>query len=180
MIRRFLNPFVCLILAWLCVLPSTLLAEGASSKAGQVLFMRHALAPGFGDPDDFQVGDCTTQRNLSEEGRAQARAIGEKLKSQGYAFDRVLSSQWCRCLETATLLGLGEVSEFAGLNSFFQQHADRETTLALLRQALSQIGDERVLMVTHQVVITAITGRSVSSGGMVWFDPKTGDVSLVD
>lgn len=173
-----LSKWFCRLFAVVVLLSGHASAEDAYQ--GKVLFMRHALAPGFGDPDDFKIGDCSTQRNLNDEGRAQAREIGYRLRAMGYQFDQVLSSQWCRCVETAALLGMGEVREFAGLNSFFQQHADRDRTLALLRQELAQLGDKRTLMVTHQVVIRAITGRSVSSGGMVWFDPKTGDVSLVD
>ena len=73
-----------------------------------VLMLRHANAPGTGDPAQFQLRDCATQRNLDDSGRAQARAIGAWLRSKGIAKAQVYSSQWCRCLETAALLGIGQ------------------------------------------------------------------------
>lgn len=94
-----------------------------------VVLLRHALAPGTGDPPSFQLADCTTQRNLSDAGRQQARDIGQAFRQQGVEVDRVLSSQWCRCLETAELMEVGPVEPFAPLNSFFQDRrtADRQT-----------------------------------------------------
>lgn len=85
---------------------------------GYVVMMRHALAPGTGDPPNFRLEDCSTQRNLSAQGRAQARRIGEAFRRRGIKVARVLSSQWCRCLETARLMNLGAVEPFAPLNSF--------------------------------------------------------------
>ena len=140
-----------------------------------VVFMRHALAPGFGDPDNFDVTDCSTQRNLDDEGRAQAHDIGQIIARSGVEFDQIYSSQWCRCQDTARLLEMGTHLPFAGLNSFFQNHAPRDATLALLRQKLRQLPADRLtLMVTHQVVINTITGRSVPSGGAVAYDTRTG------
>ena len=85
--------------------------------------MRHATAPGTGDPAEFQLDDCATQRNLSAVGREQARATGARLRAAGITSAEVYSSQWCRCLETARLLGLGEVLELPALNSFFGERA---------------------------------------------------------
>ena len=139
-----------------------------------VLFMRHALAPGFGDPTEFDVANCNTQRNLNDEGRAQAKAIGAALTASGLVFDAVYSSQWCRCQDTAELMNVGEVQTFPGLNSFFQSHAPKDKTLALLRDKLDQLPKDRLtLMVTHQVVIQAITNQSVSSGGLVAYNTRT-------
>jgi len=84
---------------------------------GTVLLIRHALAPGIGDPDGFRLDGCATQRSLSDEGRRQARAIGDWLQARGIGQARVYSSQWCRCLETAALLDLGPVTELPALNS---------------------------------------------------------------
>ena len=78
-----------------------------------ILFMRHALAPGFGDPDTFDVTRCSTQRNLDSRGRAQAIALGQAFKKSKVTFDAVFSSQWCRCKETATLLNMGPKSSRA-------------------------------------------------------------------
>lgn len=140
-----------------------------------VVFMRHALAPGFGDPENFDVNDCSSQRNLDHQGRAQALEIGQTIAQFGVEFDQIYSSQWCRCQDTARLLGMGPYRSFAGLNSFFQNHAPREATLTLLRQKLRQLPADRLtLMVTHQVVINAMTGRSVPSGSVVAYDTRTG------
>jgi phosphohistidine phosphatase SixA len=134
-----------------------------------VLIMRHALAPGTGDPANFRLGDCRTQRNLSEEGREQARTIGRELKERQLKVKKVLSSQWCRCLETAKLLGLGSVQPEPILNSFFQDRSTASTQTEALRQLIhSQRSQGGVLvMVTHQVNITALTDIFPSSGGIV-------------
>ena len=91
----------------------------AFDEPGAIAIMRHALAPGTGDPANLTIGDCSTQRNLDDRGRDQARAIGSALRERGIVFDVVLSSQWCRTLETAKLLGLGTVVDAPALNSFF-------------------------------------------------------------
>jgi phosphohistidine phosphatase SixA len=140
-----------------------------------VLLMRHALAPGFGDPENFVINQCATQRNLDDVGRAQAKSIGLQLKQEGLIFDKIYSSYWCRCLETAQLLNLGAVDSFSGLNSFFQGHAERNQTLQLLQKKLVGLGQNSLtLMITHQVVIEAVTGISVSSGDLVAYNSKTG------
>ena len=166
------------ILTVLCPLATSLSANADTTEkfVGTVLFMRHALAPGFGDPDYFSIDDCSTQRTLNETGRAQARAIGVKLAAANIKFSAIYSSYWCRCLETAQLLGLGSIKPFDGLNSFFQNHVPREATLAKLRQKLDSlsISTPASIMVTHSVTIRAITGISVASGGVVIYDLKTG------
>ena len=139
-----------------------------------VIFMRHALAPGIGDPNNFKIGDCSTQRNLNETGIAQAVLIGKQLKENSIQFNKIYSSQWCRCYQTATLLGLGKVHEFAGLNSIFQNFVSRRETLQKLEQKLSEIPlNKLVIFVTHQVNIQAITKKNVASGEMVAFNTST-------
>ena len=133
---------------------------------GHILMIRHALAPGTGDPADFQIDDCRTQRNLSARGRTQARAIGEYLRGQGIARARIYSSQWCRCLETARLVDLGPVTPLPALNSFFERPEERERRLADLGEFIARLprdGDP-VIMVTHFVTIGGFTGEGVSSG----------------
>ena len=139
------------------------------------VILRHALAPGTGDPQDFVLGDCATQRNLSAKGRSQAEKIGELLRSHGIDNARVFSSQWCRCLETARLLGLGEVEELPALNSFFRFFEKKEKQTAELRAWLKEqdLGMPLVL-VTHQVNITALTGVFPGSGEMVIVERKEG------
>ena len=156
------------------VLATPISVADAMKTRGTVLLIRHALAPGFGDPANFQVDDCSTQRNLNDTGRQQARAIGVALRNAGADNTEVLSSPWCRCLETATEMALGPVIPFDGLSSFFQGHADRGETLRLLRERLAtvQSSDPPLIMVTHQVVISALTGQGTRSGGAVLYDPK--------
>jgi len=86
---------------------------------GGVGLMRHARAPGTGDPPGFRLGDCATQRNLDDGGRGQARELGERLRAAGLAGAAVLASPWCRTTETAVLLGLGPVTTLPALASFF-------------------------------------------------------------
>jgi phosphohistidine phosphatase SixA len=133
---------------------------------GHILMIRHAFAPGNEDPANFQIGDCSTQRNLDDRGRAQARAIGEWLRSRGIEKAQVYSSQWCRCLETAKLFDLGPVTELPALNSFYERPQDREPNLTALRAFISRqpTDGELIVLVTHFVTISEITGEGVSSG----------------
>ena len=149
------------------------LKEYAEKQFGSVLMLRHALAPGFGDPTNFQLGDCSTQRVLDEVGQEQSRQIGNAFRNVDLSFEGVYSSQWCRCPEPACLINMGKVQELSSLNSFFQGIVPRETTLASLRSFLKELATDSdpVLLVTHQVTISAITGMSVSSGAAVAYDP---------
>ncbi len=153
---------------------SNALKHERESIHAKSVFMRHALAPGFGDPARFDITDCNSQRNLDAAGRRQARQAGAALARSGIEIYQILSSRWCRCTETAALLELGAFTTFDGLNSFYGGHVDREETLFLLRQKLDSMdGTQVVLMVTHQVVISAITGISPPSGGLVFYNSKT-------
>ena len=139
------------------------------------IFLRHALAPGYGDPSEFDISECKTQRNLNQEGRDQARSIGIRLKMEGVLFDKLYSSEWCRCIETAILMDLGDITIFSGLNSFFQDHYDKEEILHKLMKKLEDLDEKnRILMVTHQVVISAVTGINVGSGVAVAYSSKHG------
>ncbi len=141
----------------------------ALKSGGHVAIMRHALAPGTGDPGNFALRDCATQRNLSQEGRDQSARIGERFRANGIAAAKVFSSQWCRCLETARLLGLGELEELPSLNSFFQAWEKRDGQTRALRDWLRQQDLARpTVLVTHQVNITALTGVFPSSGEIVF------------
>lgn len=133
------------------------------------VLMRHALAPGTGDPENFELGDCSTQRNLSEEGRAQARRTGEAFKEREIEVRQVLSSQWCRCLDTAKLMDLGSVEPFPPLNSFFRDRSTSSEQTSQVRQFMVQQEDTPgvTVMVTHFVNISALSGSGVSSGEMV-------------
>ena len=137
-------------------------------RGGHVVLIRHALAPGFGDPATFTLGDCATQRNLSEEGRRQARAIGHALRAQGIPIEGVFSSQWCRCRETAEL-AFGAFREHPALNSFFERPelktAQTRAMKALLDEHRPAAGN--LILVTHQVNITALTDIVTDPAEMV-------------
>nr|WP_230623586.1 histidine phosphatase family protein [Stutzerimonas stutzeri] len=130
-----------------------------------VLILRHATAPGFGDPPDFVLGDCTTQRNLDEAGRLEAQRWGDLLRKKGLSNARVLSSRWCRALETAQQMGLASVEPLPALDSFFAEPGREAAQTAALRQRLDSLPAALpVVLVTHQVNITALTGIFPRSG----------------
>ena len=137
------------------------------AKPGRVLMLRHALAPGFGDPPQFTVDDCATQRNLDDRGRGQARALGARLRAAGIRKAIIFSSQWCRCIETARLLKLGAVVTNPALNSFHGRPEDRAAKLDAVGELIAGLptNGRPVILVTHQVTISGITGRGVGSGG---------------
>jgi len=140
----------------------------AVQSGSTMVLMRHAIAPGTGDPETFAIGDCLTQRNLSEAGRRQAQAIGDLFRANKIAKVRVFSSQWCRCLETAELLGLGPVEELPELNSFFQKYERRDYQTEELKKWMHrQSLDQPIVLVTHQVNITALTDIYPGSGEIV-------------
>jgi len=145
-------------------------------SGGHILMIRHAYAPGSGDPAHFKIKDCATQRNLNDHGRAQARAIGDWLRSKAIKDAKVYSSQWCRCLETARLLDLGPVTELPGLNSFYELPQDRKPNIKALRSFIARLATdgELVIMVTHYVTILEIAGEGVSSGEGVVLKLKGG------
>jgi phosphohistidine phosphatase SixA len=145
----------------------------ALRSGGHVALLRHAIAPGTGDPEDFQLDDCATQRNLSEAGRGQARYIGERFREQGIGEMVVYSSQWCRCLDTARLLELGEVTELPDLNSFFSDRSTEATQTANVTELIrNYTGELSMMLVTHQVNITALTGIVPQSGEMIVLRPS--------
>ncbi|MGF1547460.1 MAG: histidine phosphatase family protein [Thiotrichales bacterium] len=154
----------------------------ALRRGTAVALIRHAEAPGFGDPPGFTLSDCATQRNLSEAGRTQARAIGAAFQKQGIGQAQVLSSRWCRCLETARLLQLGPVTPLPSLDSFFTAPERGPPQTAQLRADLTTSASPegpRVL-VTHQVNITGLTGVSPRAGEVIVVKvPTDGEVTVL-
>ena len=137
----------------------------AIQAGGHVALMRHSTAPGADDPPDFQLRDCSTQRNLSAGGRAQAVAIGERLREAGISDARMVSSQWCRCLDTAQLLALGDVEELPALNSLINYPGRSGQMTEDLRDWIhEQDLGERVILVTHQVNISRLLGVPAQEG----------------
>ncbi len=126
----------------------------ALRTAGHFALIRHASAPGVYDPPGFKLDDCTTQRNLSSAGRAQAIRMGDLLRANGVTDARLYSSQWCRCVETATLMKLGNVTQQPLLNGFGPDPARRAPQLEALRAWIARVDlAQPTLMVTHQFVI---------------------------
>ena len=168
------------ILAFLVLLAShasaesrSILSNAIAAVDANVVFMRHALAPGYGDPANFSLSDCDTQRNLDLEGRKQASYIGVAIKNSGFRFAQVFSSEWCRCKETTELMKVGQWKTFSGLNSFFQGYADKDSTLEKLSLSLNELTEGVTLMITHQVIINATTGASIGSGEFVAYNTSS-------
>ena len=137
----------------------------ALQRDGAIVLFRHANAPGVGDPPGFKLRDCSTQRNLDDAGRAQARRIGEAFRTRKVAVRAVHTSRWCRARDTAELAFPGLVREQPLFDSFFNERQDEPAKTAAARTFLSQWKGPGVLVVTtHQVNITALTGLGAASG----------------
>ena len=136
-----------------------------------VLLMRHADAPGFGDPAGYTLSQCSTQRNLGADGKRQARIIGEWLDSQGIKTPKLFSSPWCRCLDTATLMNKGPLMIEPSLGSFFDEMSlEKKQTRELeifIQNTLVKNPKTPLILVTHHVNIQAFTGKVVNVGDMV-------------
>jgi len=136
-----------------------------------VLLMRHADAPGYGDPAGYVISQCSTQRNLGDYGKKQAKAIGTWLSSQGIQKADVFSSPWCRCLDTANLLNKGPIKIEPSLSSFFDNMSleKRQTKEleAFIKSELAKPSKAPLILVTHHVNIQAYTGKVVGVGDMV-------------
>jgi len=137
------------------------------ARGGLVVAMRHALAPGTFDPPGFRPGVCSTQRNLSDEGREQARRIGAWYRERGLVPTAVRSSEWCRCLDTARL-AFGSAAPWPALNSFIRDRDAEAAQTRTLRAELARRSQADVagfeVWVTHQVNISALAGSYTGSG----------------
>ena len=144
--------------------------------------MRHALALGFGDPDNFELRDCSTQRNLSPEGFKQSARIGQRFKGAGIKEARVITSQWCRCIDTANALDIGKPEELPAINSFFatpeRKALQTESLKAWLRK---QDLTKPLILVSHQVNMTALTGVYPDYGEIFIIErSETGEFTIFD
>ena len=141
----------------------------ALRSGGHVILIRHAsTVPGIGDPAGFVLTDCATQRNLSEAGRAEAARIGTTFKAARIPVGNVFSSRWCRCLDTARL-AFGKVSPWAALDSHFDNPADAAAQAAAVIGGIAEreTAGENLVLVTHQVNISTMTGVSPAQGAAV-------------
>lgn len=159
---------VSLVTLWAGVQPVSAQTKSATLMPGRVVLMRHALAPGGGDPAHFDLSDCRTQRNLSEEGRVQAKRIGEFFRQHTVPVTAVWSSQWCRTRETADLAFPTQRVDQPAFNSFF---GEPDAAPAQTNDAKALLDGWRgaglLVVVTHQVNITALTGVVPASGEAV-------------
>jgi phosphohistidine phosphatase SixA len=148
----------------------------AALKSGRhYALMRHAKAPGRNDPDEFRIGDCATQRNLDAGGRAQAAAIGAGLRRAGVTIFKLYASRWCRCMETAELLAVGDVEPLDVLNSFHRTpERERDQTKHLGALVSQPIATPSVLLVTHHDNIVALTRIVTREGEIVVVKPLGG------
>ena len=141
-------------------------------KGGNLIFIRHAYAPGGGDPNNFNINDCSTQRNLSDSGRVQSEKIGKFFKENKIPISSVLSSEWCRCKETAQIAFENfETKNF--LNSFFSEKfsKNRKSQMINLKKYVDNWDKEKNLVfVTHYVVISEALDYAPSSGEIVIAD----------
>ena len=174
----FMNRFNRIIARSIFLLSSLFIAQQATASLvddlqdGQhVLLMRHADAPGFGDPAGYVISQCSTQRNLGDYGKKQAIAIGAWLSKQGIQKADVFSSPWCRCIDTANLLNKGSVKIEPSLGSFFDNMSlEKRQTKALetfIKNELAKQSKAPLILVTHHVNIQAFTGKVVGVGDMV-------------
>jgi len=145
-------------------------------SGGQIIFMRHAITtPGVGDPPGMRLDDCKTQRNLTDDGRQHARRVGEAFRTRGIAVTRVLSSPWCRCLETAKLaFGTPEVSSALG-NLFGRPEARAEQVRRMRAMVGVSPGPGNVVWVSHGSTIVELTGVNPDTAEMVVLTPQGGD-----
>jgi phosphohistidine phosphatase SixA len=144
----------------------------ALQEGGKLIFIRHALAPGGGDPDNFNLNDCSTQRNLDKSGISQAKIIGQFFKKNNIKIDQVFSSEWCRTKETA-LNAFEDYKTFSALNSFFSSKfaKNRDEQMKDLRNFVNKWDSKKnIVFVTHYVVILEVLNTTVGSGEIIVAD----------
>ncbi len=143
-------------------------------EGGKLIFIRHAYAPGSGDPDNFNLNDCSTQRNLSIDGKRQAQYIGEFFIKNEIKIDKVLSSDWCRCKETAKIV-FENYDTKSFLNSFFSQEfaKNKDNQIKELKKYINNWeSDKNLVLVTHYVVISEVLDYASSSGEIIISNKK--------
>ena len=141
-------------------------------KGGKIVFIRHSLAPGNGDPDNIDLRKCDTQRNLNQEGIEQSKKIGKLFTENNIQIDKVLSSEWCRCKDSAKY-AFQQYQTFKGLNSFYQEkfYKYKDKQIKNLKKFILEWNSEKnLVLVTHFVVISEIFNVGVSSGEMIVSD----------
>ena len=142
-------------------------------NGGNLIFIRHAFAPGTGDPINFNINDCSTQRNINQEGKKQAKLIGLFFKKNEIPIDKVISSEWCRCKETASIAFNDEYEVNNILNSFYDEkfYANKKRQIDELKKYIKNWkGKKNLILITHYVVILEVLNMSSGSGEIVISD----------
>ena len=170
-------------------LPSTIKADSNINlinklkEGGKLIFIRHAIAPGSGDPENFDINACNTQRNLDNNGKTQAKEIGDYLSRNKILIDKIISSEWCRCKETA-LLAFNKFETKSFLNSFYSSKfiKNKDQQMKELKIYVKNWKSKKnLVLVTHYVVISEILDYNPSSGEIVISDTnfkKIGNVNI--
>ena len=151
-------------------------------EGNKIIFIRHAIAPGNGDPENFNIKDCSTQRNLSENGIKQSKKIGLFFKNNKIKIDKVLSSQWCRCKDTAKY-AFKNFKTFDALNSFYDERFAKNETKQindLKKYIKNWNSDKNLVFVTHYVVISSILNTGASSSEIIISDKNFNIVGSID
>ena len=149
---------------------------------GKLIFIRHAYAPGNGDPNNFNLNDCSTQRNLNSIGRKQAKDIGEFFRENKIKIYKVLSSEWCRCKETADI-AFNNYSTNSFLNSFYSPKyaKNKEKQVEVLNNYVKKFkSDKNLIFVTHYVLMSEVLNYSPSSGEIVVSDKNFNIVGTIE
>ena len=147
-------------------------------EGGKIIFIRHAYAPGGGDPDNFDINDCTTQRNLNDDGIKQSKLIGEFFVKNNIQIDQVLSSEWCRCKDTAKY-AFGNFKTFDALNSFYSPKfaKNKKKQIKSLSKYIKKWKSKKnLILVTHYVVILEMLSIAVNSGEIIVVDQSLNNV----
>ena len=151
-------------------------------EGGKLIFIRHAYAPGSGDPENFNLNDCSTQRNLSKQGREQAEFIGNFFKKNKIKIDKVLSSEWCRCKETAKI-AFKNFTTNSFLNSFFsiKYLKNKDNQIEALEDYIENYKSKKnLVLVTHYVLISEVLNYGPSSGEIVVSDKKFNMIGSIE
>ena len=181
-ILKFFFIFIFIFFTNLTVVLSSESIWNEARKGNKVILIRHSLAPGGGDPVGFKVGDCKTQRNLNKVGIEQSKKIGKIFKDNKISIDTVLSSEWCRCKDTA-YYAFREFKEFSALNSTFSfPYNENETRQVkeIEKYLMNWKGEgKNLILVTHYSIITAITNAVPSSGEIVIADKNLNVIGTI-
>jgi len=151
-------------------------------NGNKLIFIRHAYAPGGGDPENFNINDCTTQRNLSESGKIQAKKIGDFFINNQIPFDEVYSSEWCRCKDTA-LIAFKKLKIKIFLNSFFSHKFSKNKKKQiknLKKFVLNSKDSKNIIFVTHYVVISEVLSYAPGSGEIIISDKQFNKIDSIE